>query len=421
LKENPTKKNKVLEQTPVVLIGKYMDLLHSDDSDLELLRNIRFTIPKTINNRNCDYVLEHTSLLEKIHNMMLPEVGHNLKQGLALLKLFKSSTARKTIANYPRLSESIINEVYNSTSYGIGVRDIDIVSLLCGLAEITTVAMKLVTSPSNFIPKLLELISVRLSTDVVLDKFTNYRYFGELLNLVGMLSRVVSQIDDNITRSVFASAPEILERVLERLLLGTNIFFTENEQKSTIKALTLIDHMKGNGFTINLTSPDLFEARGEANLILGLHKEALADFEAALNYCENNTWQHGTCMSRCVFCKVKLQDYKGALHDADNAVTNFEDSTFALQERGVVKEMMGDYEGAIEDLTKALCEGGPDYECLKHRAYAHFKLGLEIEACQDAEMANQLGVPDYVEKTMVSGTMFLGILPVPEFLGYKLT
>jgi len=291
-------KNKVLEQTPVVLIGKYMDLLHSDDSDLELLRNIRFTIPKTINNRNCDYVLEHTSLLEKIHNMMLPEVGHNLKQGLALLKLFKSSTARKTIANYPRLSESIINEVYNSTSYGIGVRDIDIVSLLCGLAEITTVAMKLVTSPSNFIPKLLELISVRLSTDVVLDKFTNYRYFGELLNLVGMLSRVVSQIDDNITRSVFASAPEILERVLERLLLGTNIFFTENEQKSTIKALTLIDHMKGNGFTINLTSPDLFEARGEANLILGLHKEALADFEAALNYCENNTWQHGTCMSR---------------------------------------------------------------------------------------------------------------------------
>jgi tetratricopeptide (TPR) repeat protein len=123
-----------------------------------------------------------------------------------------------------------------------------------------------------------------------------------------------------------------------------------------------------------------------------------------------------------VFCKVKLEDYKGALHDADNVVTNFEISSFTLQERGVVKEMMGDYEGAIEDLTKALSlEGGPDYECLKHRAYAHFKLGLEIEAHQDAEMANQLGVPDYVEKTMAKGDMFLGILPVPEFLGYKLT
>jgi tetratricopeptide (TPR) repeat protein len=122
-----------------------------------------------------------------------------------------------------------------------------------------------------------------------------------------------------------------------------------------------------------------------------------------------------------VFCKVKLEDYEGALHDADNVVTNFGKSPFALQERGVVKEMMGDYEGAIKDLTKAMCDGGPDYECLKHRAYAHFKLGLEIEACQDAEMANQLGVPDYVEKNMVEGTMFLGILPVPEFLGYKLT
>ncbi len=131
---------------------------------------------------------------------------------------------------------------------------------------------------------------------------------------------------------------------------------------------------------------------------------------------------NGIFFDRCMFCKVKLEDYKGALHDADNVVTNWEKSTFTLQERGVVKEMMGDYEGAIEDLNEALSyKGRPDYECLKHRAYACFKLGLEIEAHQDAEMANQLGVPDYVEKNMVRGTMFLGILPVPEFLGYKLT
>jgi len=127
------------------------------------------------------------------------------------------------------------------------------------------------------------------------------------------------------------------------------------------------------------------------------------------------------CFDRCVFCKVKLEDYEGALHDADNVVTNFEKSPSTLQERGVVKEMMGDYEGAIGDLTEALSKGGPDYECLKHRAYAHFKSGLEIEAHQDAEMANQLGVPDYVEECMVKGEMCLGILPVPEFLVYKLT
>ncbi len=101
---------------------------------------------------------------------------------------------------------------------------------------------------------------------------------------MGILSRVVSHIDDNVSTSVFASAPGILER----LLLDTNVSLTTGEQKSTIKALTLIDRAKGNAFTIHLTSPDLFKARAEANMILGLHKEALADFEAGLNCCENN-------------------------------------------------------------------------------------------------------------------------------------
>jgi tetratricopeptide (TPR) repeat protein len=128
------------------------------------------------------------------------------------------------------------------------------------------------------------------------------------------------------------------------------------------------------------------------------------------------------CFDRCVFCKVKLEDYKGALHDADNVVTNFEESANTFLARGVVKEMMRDYERAIEDLTEALMfDGCTNYACLKHQAYARFKLGLEIEAHQDAKMANQLGVPDYVADYVARGDMCLGFLPVPEFLGYKLT
>ncbi len=276
-----------------------MALLDLNDSNLrEHLEEIKYIISRMVNRRNCDYVLEHTSLLEKIYNMMFPEVGHNLKQGLALLKLFQSSTARKTIANYPRIVESLINEVYNSTSHDIWERNIDIVRLLCGLAyEITTVAMKMVTSPSDFIPKLLQLINARFSTDVDLVNLHNFNfelYFQALLNLVGILSRVVSHIDDNMTRSVFASAPGILEK----LLLDVDVSLTTKEQKSTIKALTLIDHAKGNAFTINLTSPKLFDARGRANLMLGLHQEALADFEAALNYCENDKWKQRTYILR---------------------------------------------------------------------------------------------------------------------------
>jgi len=73
------------------------------------------------------------------------------------------------------------------------------------------------------------------------------------------------------------------------------------------------------------------------------------------------------CFDRCVFCKVKLEDYKSTFHDANNVVTNFEKASVTLQGRGVVKEMMKDYEGAIEDLTETLMlNGGRDYECLKH-------------------------------------------------------
>jgi len=273
-------KNEVLEQTPVVIVQKYMDLCHLDASNLEEhLVHIKVIISHIVNEWNCDYVLEHTSfLLEKIHNMMFLEVGHNLKEGLALLKLFESSTAKKTIANYPGFLESLMNEVCNSTSHDIGVHTIDIVDLLCDFASEITMAIKMVTYPSDFFPKLLEIINAQL------HNFKVENYFRELLNLVGILSRAVSHIDDKMTISVFASTPGILES----LLLDTNIYLTMEKQKSMIKALTLIDHTKGNAFTINSTSPDLFQARGEANLILGLHKEALADFEAALNYCENN-------------------------------------------------------------------------------------------------------------------------------------
>jgi hypothetical protein len=148
-------KSKVLEPTSMALVGKYMDLLHLDDSNLEFhpISNIKYIFSKIVNKRNCDYVLEHSSLLEKIHNMMLPQVGHNLKQGLALLKLFQSSTAKNTITNYPRLLEALINEVYNSTSHDKWEQDSDIVHLLCDLAsyEITMVATKIVTSPLDFI------------------------------------------------------------------------------------------------------------------------------------------------------------------------------------------------------------------------------------------------------------------------------
>jgi hypothetical protein len=44
-----------LEQTSVVLLEKYMDLLHLDDSNLwGILFDIEFTIFKIINKRNCD-------------------------------------------------------------------------------------------------------------------------------------------------------------------------------------------------------------------------------------------------------------------------------------------------------------------------------------------------------------------------------
>lgn len=290
-------KNKVLEETPVVLLKKYMDLLRSYDSNLgEHLERIKYIISCMVNTRNCDYVLKHTSLLEKIQE--IPSTGHRRKQGLALLKLFRSSTARKTIVNHSHILDSLVNIVYNPNSCDIQEHDIDIVRSLYGLIyEIRNVAMIMLTFSTGSIAKLLNFISRELSPNVDSAKLNNLNhdiYFQELLNMVGIFAIAISQIDGNRSKSVFAFAPGILEN----LILYHNASLTTEQQKSTIKALTLIYHAKGNAYTKDLTSPYLFEARGEANLILGLHKEALADFETAVNYYKNDKWKQKTYILR---------------------------------------------------------------------------------------------------------------------------
>ena len=121
------------------------------------------------------------------------------------------------------------------------------------------------------------------------------------------------------------------------------------------------------------------------------------------------------------FAKTMIGDYSGALESANRAVDADRTHSITWQERGVLKELMGNYEEALEDLNQAskLAEPVDDYEVLKHRAYVNFKLGHEDEARKDAEKA-LLAPGHYSINDPGYNLQSLGTLSVPQFLGYDL-
>lgn len=85
-----------------------------------------------------------------------------------------------------------------------------------------------------------------------------------------------------------------------------------------------------------------------------------------------------------MYVKAMLQDYEGALSDANKALQLDPYYPFYLQERGVLKIKMGDLKGALADLNKG---DGDDYKTLKHRGYVKYLLKDEQGARNDAVRA----------------------------------
>lgn len=92
--------------------------------------------------------------------------------------------------------------------------------------------------------------------------------------------------------------------------------------------------------------------------------------------------------------KYKLQDFKGAITDYNNAIGINPKHPWAYNDRGDAKRKLNDFYGAITDYTISIenyPSHGAGYIC---RGYTRYKLGDKDGACSDWNKAGELGEED---------------------------
>ncbi|OAE30715.1 hypothetical protein AXG93_402s1280 [Marchantia polymorpha subsp. ruderalis] len=209
-----------------------------------------------------------------------------------------------------------------------------------------------------------------------------------------------------------------------------------NAEMNAIKALAYIDPARA--VEVALHSGEAFATRGIVLLEMEMFEDAVADLEDAMcllpgQYDADFTRPLGRRIngslhvgliddgrSMCRWAKWKLQDYEGAIAEADRAVDLNPQAAWQWQERGVLKRHAGDLEGALVDLNRALELEADDYEVLKQRGYVKFLMEDDDGAREDAERATRIRATTVVH-VPEEGELVpcLGILPV-EYLDYKL-
>lgn len=145
---------------------------------------------------------------------------------------------------------------------------------------------------------------------------------------------------------------------------------------------------------------DFYLGRGLAKepFKVGDYTEAIADFTKAigLDPKEGNYYYHRG------HAKYKMQDYRGAMADFNNAIKLKDamrisnvyltlDLSSEYCSRGDVKFQLEDYRGAIADYTKSIEESPWFMFVFERRAKANYKLGDLNNACLDWSKAGELG------------------------------
>ncbi|KAL3686769.1 hypothetical protein R1sor_013078 [Riccia sorocarpa] len=220
------------------------------------------------------------------------------------------------------------------------------------------------------------------------------------------------RMDANIAELERISGGSLTPEAIERMLHGS----AGNAEMSAIKALAYIDPNKA--VQCELQSGEAFATRGIVLLEMEMYEEAVADLEDAMCLLPGQHDADFTSMSR--WAKWKLEDYEGALDEANRAIELNPQAAWQWQERGVLKRYIGDLDGALEDLDRALELESDVYEVLKQRGYVKFLMEDDDGAREDAERAltiratTAVHVPEEGELVPC-----LGILPV-EYLEFKL-
>lgn len=127
--------------------------------------------------------------------------------------------------------------------------------------------------------------------------------------------------------------------------------------------------------------------RGDALKAIGMHREALIEFDNAARFRDQNL--HPAIERRAVEY-LKLGAYHHALADVNEALL-VETCSKGLSKRGTIKLKLGHNKSALADLNRAI-EIEPDYRyAYRERAIAHEKLKQYNAAIKDYDKAISLG------------------------------
>ncbi|MGD1841191.1 MAG: tetratricopeptide repeat protein [Thermonemataceae bacterium] len=140
--------------------------------------------------------------------------------------------------------------------------------------------------------------------------------------------------------------------IAQRYADTANKYMVENKYDL---ALSYLD----KAITHDTISADYFHNRGVVKSQLEKHKEAILDFDKALDKYTVYTYDKGEAESYCM--------------------------------RGANYQSMGLYEKALEDYTKAVTIDTINTNCIVLRANLYFKMGDTLRACEDWKKAKSLG------------------------------
>ena len=131
-------------------------------------------------------------------------------------------------------------------------------------------------------------------------------------------------------------------------------------------------------------------SRGEKQSEAGNEKQALQDFETALNL-DPGLWKavHNRGVS-----KANLGDKQGAIADFDRAISMNSGYANAWYNRGQLKYDQGNYIGAVTDFSRAIDLQPGDAGYYNSRGHAEYRLGQLREALTDYDRAVQLDPND---------------------------
>ncbi|MGB0525073.1 MAG: tetratricopeptide repeat protein [Flammeovirgaceae bacterium] len=133
-----------------------------------------------------------------------------------------------------------------------------------------------------------------------------------------------------------------------------------------------------------------YHSRGFAKDDLGQYKEAILDYDKAIQLNPNHT----NAYNNRGFAKRKLGRYKEAILDYNKAIQLNPNYANAYHNRGFAKRKLGKYKEAILDYDKAI-QLSPNFENAYHnRGFAKRKLGKYKEAIQDYNKTIELNPTD---------------------------